>query len=121
LAAAASEAEGGEAYHRMLYALGNDHAGTYFPVVVPAIPHLVDVAVHGQQWARHAALDVLVDLTGSFGPDPECGQEDLRNAVTTSVVRHRASLEALLKTAERPERELVAELLEQLEADGSRS
>ena len=65
LAAAASEAESGEACHRMLYALGNDHAGTYFPVVVPAIPYLVDVAVHGQQWAGHAAL-VYSCLTGSL-------------------------------------------------------
>ncbi|MCL2778712.1 MAG: hypothetical protein FWD73_11975 [Polyangiaceae bacterium] len=40
------------AYHRLLYALGNDHAGTYFPVVLPAIAALGEILRDGVLVAR---------------------------------------------------------------------
>jgi len=60
----------GRTYHGLLYALGNDHAGTYFPVVVPAILVLGEILRGGVLVARLRALDVLIDLIGSFEPDP---------------------------------------------------
>ncbi len=57
-------------YHRVLYALGNDHAGTYFPVAVPAVAALGETLRSGSPIARLRALDVLLDLVGSFCPEP---------------------------------------------------
>ncbi len=39
-------------YNRLLYAMGNNHAGTYFPVALPTIPFLAQVLKR----ARLAAL-----------------------------------------------------------------
>lgn len=58
-------------YHRLLSAVGNDHAGTYFPIVLPVIFFLGRVVRRGSPIARLRALDALVDLVGSFEPDPD--------------------------------------------------
>jgi hypothetical protein len=81
------------AYHRLLYALGNDHAGTYFPVVVPAIRALGAILRDGSLVARLRALDALVDLVGSFWPEP--GYED----VETDGGGRRPLKELVLETA----------------------
>src|SRR5262245_44878520 len=60
------------AYHQVLYAFGNNHAGTYYPVALVAVPFLLEIAAHGGPWARVGALDILVDLTGSFEPEAGC-------------------------------------------------
>lgn len=65
------------AYHRVLYALGNDHAGTYFPVVVPILPFLGQILRGSSMIARLRALDVLIDIVGSFEPEP--GHEELED------------------------------------------
>jgi hypothetical protein len=78
-----------EAYSRMLYALGNNHAGTYYPVALAAVPFLGAILREGGPTARLRALDVLIDLVGSFEPEP--GFE----TIATSGGRH--SLSELLK------------------------
>jgi Ni/Fe-hydrogenase subunit HybB-like protein len=62
LAGATTEAAATEAYHRLLYALGNDHAGTYYPVVLPVVPFMQEIVERGTAWARIRALDILIDL-----------------------------------------------------------
>jgi hypothetical protein len=76
-AAAADEDddEGYSAYHNMLYALGNNHAGLYFPVAVHAVPFLGEIMREGTPYASHVALNVLYDLTVSFVP--EAGYETI--------------------------------------------
>lgn len=59
------------AYNAFLFAVGNNHAGTYFPVVIEALPFLEEIIREGSAVARNAALDVLIDLVGSFEPDPD--------------------------------------------------
>ncbi|HEX7639340.1 MAG TPA: hypothetical protein VF457_13165 [Burkholderiaceae bacterium] len=59
------------ACHKLLYSVGNNHAGTYYPVVLVAVPALAAILHEGSFWARHAALNVLVELCGSFEPEPE--------------------------------------------------
>lgn len=54
----------------MLFALGNDHAGTYYPVVLAALPFLGAILREGGLAARLRTLDVLLDLRGSFEPEP---------------------------------------------------
>jgi len=69
LAAAASTEDAQRAYNDFLYAVGSNHAGTYFPVVLHALPFLAEILRSGQPLAREAILDVLIDLVGSFEPD----------------------------------------------------
>ncbi|MDI1477942.1 hypothetical protein [Polyangium sp. y55x31] len=88
LSSCTSEEEAERAYHRFLYAVGNNHAGTYYPVVLPTLPFLARILERGSELARRTTLDALIDLLGSFGPetgfefegiDPETGlRGDLR-------------------------------------------
>jgi hypothetical protein len=73
LAAATDEATARDAYHRVLYAIGNDHAGSLYTAAVPALPFVVEIARHGARWARWGALEVLVDAH-AFSPDLGCDQ-----------------------------------------------
>jgi hypothetical protein len=70
VAAASSEQEFRAAYNDFLFALGNDHAGTYYPVVLSAVPFLRAVLERGGEWAKRAAIEALIDLTASFEPEP---------------------------------------------------
>lgn len=66
LAYAATE----RASSNVLFAVGNDHAGTYYPVVLRIIPFLAEILEHGTQRAKQLTLDVLIDLCASFCPEP---------------------------------------------------
>jgi hypothetical protein len=66
--ALASPETGERAYSRLLYAFGNNHAGTYYPVVVTAVPFLGAILRSGTPTGRLRTLDVLIDLVGSFEP-----------------------------------------------------
>jgi len=52
----------------VLYAVGNHHAGTYYPAVVTVVPFLGAILRSGGPIARLRTLDVLIDLLGSFWP-----------------------------------------------------
>jgi hypothetical protein len=70
LAVASSDADSWDAYNRLLYATGNNHAGTYYPVALDVVPFLGEVLIHGQLYPRLRALDVLIDYFASFSPEP---------------------------------------------------
>jgi hypothetical protein len=70
LASCSSEEEADKAYHRYLYAVGNNHAGSYFPVVLSTISFLGEILRDGSELSRKATLDAHIDLLGSFGPEP---------------------------------------------------
>lgn len=72
-------------YHRLLYALGNDHAGTYFPVVLEAIPFLGAILKGRAAVARLRALDCLIDLVGAF--EPERGHDEVETAAGRRPLR----------------------------------
>ncbi len=55
-----------EAQDRFLWAVGNNHAGTFHPVVLATLPGLHQILQGGNSWARHAVLECLIDLAGSF-------------------------------------------------------
>lgn len=66
----------GEHYNRILYCLGNNHAGTLFPVAVPAIDALAEIVRDGAHvQGRRCALEVLIDVL-SFHPDRDFGLLD---------------------------------------------
>jgi hypothetical protein len=70
LATASGDDDSWNAYHRVLYATGNNHAGTYYPVVLNVVPFLGEILRHGQVCSRLRALDILVDYLASFCPEP---------------------------------------------------
>lgn len=59
-----------EAYDRFLWAIGNNHAGTFHPVVLATLPQVRDILRDGTAWAQRAALESLIDIAGSFTPEP---------------------------------------------------
>ncbi len=112
------------AYNRMLYALGNNHAGTYFPVVLPAIPFFGEILRGPELVARLRTLDVLIDLVGPFGPDLEheevdsvAGLRSLKAMVQEAVASLSGDVERLHRGPEDDEEaRLAGELLELLRA-----
>jgi len=68
--AEATTATGEAALSRLLFAVGNDHCGSYRPVVLAVVPFLGEILRDGGDTARARTLDALIDLTCSFGPEP---------------------------------------------------
>lgn len=99
------------AYHEFLYAIGNNHAGTYYPVVLDTVPFLASF-LEANESSRETVLDIVIDLLGSFGP--EVGYEvvdtgdgttvDLRVLLHRSMASLRPKLEALSSDASSPTR-----------------
>ena len=69
--AAYSRTTADEASCALLYAVGNNHAGTYYPIVLTLFPLFESVLRHGSAWSRYAVLESLIDLCGSFEPASE--------------------------------------------------
>jgi hypothetical protein len=85
-------------YHRILYAVRNNHAGTLYPIVCEAVPVLLLAARIGRPVVREVALDVLYDLL-SFETDPAfVGRPDCRD-LARSVARLIRAHEAALRDA----------------------
>jgi hypothetical protein len=77
-----------EAYHRLLYAVGNDHAGTYHPVALGILPTLGQILRIGGPWPQCTVLEVLIELYGSFQPEPGHGTfhgEPLQQLVRSAI------------------------------------
>ncbi len=55
--------------HAVTSAIGNDHAGTFYPAILDAAPILVEIANHGSRWSSRAALCILDNLCASFWPE----------------------------------------------------
>jgi hypothetical protein len=75
----------GSAYDSLLYAVGNNHAGTYYPVLLAVMPFLEEIVDTGEASSQHVALDVLLDLFGSFRPEPGYEAIDLPSGGKRSV------------------------------------
>jgi hypothetical protein len=65
---AQSRDEANTASSLLLYAVGNDHEGSYDPVVLDIFPFLEFVLRDGGECARFAVMSALIDLCASFGP-----------------------------------------------------
>ncbi|MGY4831049.1 hypothetical protein ACVNIS_20920 [Sphaerotilaceae bacterium SBD11-9] len=63
------ESSANEASDQFLWAVGNNHTGTFYPVVLAALPELEKLLVEGSIWAQRAVLESLIDLGGSFVPE----------------------------------------------------
>jgi hypothetical protein len=117
LAFASSDDAAEAAYHRVLFAVGNDHRGSYFPIVLDAVPFLGEILAGGTRLTRGRTLDVLLDLVGSFGPDPEVAMddearpEDLPALLRARVERLRPLLEEIVADSSAPDVQALAQEL----------
>jgi hypothetical protein len=70
LASAKSKDPKWDVYNRLLFAIGNNHAGTCCAVAVCVVPFLGEILLDGGPYARMETLDILLDVL-CFGPEPE--------------------------------------------------
>ena len=66
---AKDESAANEAYDAFLWAMGNNHAGTFYPVVLGVLPEIEQILMTGNAWAQRAVMESLIDLGGSFVPE----------------------------------------------------
>lgn len=105
------------ATEKFLDAVGNNHAGTYFPVVLAVIPQIEMILRDGRAWAQCAALEALIDLCGSFEPEPSYEFFDgvsLAATLMSQVQSQRLHIE-LIAHGESPAADSAVTLLELLE------
>lgn len=77
---AEDETTANEAYDAFLWAMGNSHKGTFYPIVLGVFPQIEQILTNGQAWAQRAVMESLIDLGGSFVPE-----EGYENYLGTSV------------------------------------
>jgi hypothetical protein len=105
--------------------VGKNHAGSYYPIVVPVIPLLGEILKDGSTTARETTLNVLIDLVSSFGPEPgfetietSDGPRQVEDLLWQEVSRLVPLVHKLAKAkgASQRQRQLTQELTEFLEA-----
>ena len=103
------------AYDALLWSVGNNHAGTYDESVLTLVTALREVLEKGTPWPQHAALEALLDLHGSFEPDPEtlACNADLASLVDQGIMALQPTIEAI-EASTGPASQSAKELLEQI-------
>lgn len=112
------------AYDSVLYAVGNNHGGTYYPVLLPVMPFLEEVIERGESLPQRAALCVLDDLFASFHPEPGHELADVGDGTKVDVeAAFRQRMHSLRPALERiaseggTNSELAREVLQALATD----
>lgn len=100
LATVSDAASGEAAYDRMLYAIGNNHAGTYYPLLLAAMPLLQSLVRSGTCAQQRVALCLLDDLYASFHPEPGFETAVIHGETVQVESAFRASVHALRPTLE---------------------
>ncbi|WP_157572794.1 hypothetical protein [Nevskia soli] len=72
-AKACTEESSKRACDALLWAAGNNHAGTYGPSALTLVDGLEPVINSSAPWAQRAALEAMIDLYGSF--ESESGEQ----------------------------------------------
>lgn len=115
-------------YHRILYAVGNNHMGTYYPIVTDALPILLKVAFeHQHEIVRNCALEVITDLYLSFvseimGVASDYTEDELDTLVANEVESHLEQFQALLDNPAESDRNkaLVKDIVAHIMKEASR-
>ena len=67
----------------VMFAVGNDHSGTYYPAIRKALPFIIQVALAGNNLvARNCAINILIDL---YYFCPEDGDKNLMDFVKQTI------------------------------------
>ena len=69
LAACSYEAGWHDAYSDFLFAVGNNHAGTYYPAVLKTFPFLREILIQGSNSSQCGVLNSLMELGTCFSPE----------------------------------------------------
>jgi hypothetical protein len=71
----------------LLFAVGNSHAGSYYPVVLAVLPDLESILRIGKPWPQRTVLETLIDLYTSF--DSQAGYETFDGVSVSATLRER--------------------------------
>ena len=76
------ESQNNATYNEVLFAIGNNHGGTYYPAIQGALKIITSVALsHEVEVARNCALEILIDIYASFDAEvdhyPYLSEEEL--------------------------------------------
>jgi len=67
----------------VMFAIGNEHRGTYYPAVREALPFIFQIAFNGPHIvARNCAINIMINL---YYFCPQCDSEELENFVKDSI------------------------------------
>jgi hypothetical protein len=103
LRAANDQRSSHDAYSAFLYSVGNNHAGTYRPIVLDAISEAAPLLREASPWTCRAILEAFIDLNGSFGPEQGCEEFEgrpLRQLVSERIASLRPDIEAAARRAD---------------------
>jgi hypothetical protein len=67
--AAYDEPSAVDACDAFLWAVGDNHAGTFYPIVLGVLPEIEQILANGKPCAQRAAMEALIDLGGAFVPE----------------------------------------------------
>jgi hypothetical protein len=114
LRAARDEAAAVDAYDAFLWSMGNNHSGTFYPVVLAVLPEIEKLLLDGAYWTQRAIMEALIDLGGSFVPEDGYESylgESVQDALKTFIRSLRRQV-APLAIGDDPRATSAAELLE---------
>ena len=74
-----------EAHDRFLWAMGNNHTGTFYPVILAVLPQIEQILRDGGTWPSRAVIESFIDLGGSFVPEE--GHEEYLGASVQETLR----------------------------------
>lgn len=57
-----------DATDRFLWSVGDNEAGSFYAVVLDALPAIARILSEGSAWPQQAAIEALIDLAGTFAP-----------------------------------------------------
>ena len=103
LRAANDQQSSQRAYDAFLYSVGNNHAGTYLPIVLDAISGAAPLLREASPWTCRAILEALIELNGSFRPEQGCDEFEgrpLRQLVSERIAGLRSDIEAVSRRAD---------------------
>lgn len=108
------------AYNRVLFAVGNNHAGTLYPAALPAMARVAEHLRSEGPWVRRAAGEILVELL-AFEFHPDFAPLPMDGAVAAKLLRLRPFKMAIIRARERVDSDDYAadvfdDLLAQLDA-----
>ena len=79
----------------VMFAIGNGHRGTYYPIVREALTFIIQIALYGNHLvARNCAINIMVDLY-HFEPEyaPAELQEYVQHTIERSVLENRENFQ----------------------------
>ena len=103
-----------QTYNNVLFTIGNNHAGSYYPAILKALPIIIKIAeTTNNEIVRNCALNIIDDLYCCFGPESgsynKISTEEIENFVKYTI---RNFIEENKLTDSDRNTQLIADLIE---------